>query len=72
MFSGSLAITTGAVDSISDSIASLAVYGGVKLSVRKTRKFPLGLYKIENLISVISALFIFFCGIRNCGQGHSF
>ena len=68
MFSGSLAITTGAVDSISDSIASLAVYGGVKLSVRKTRKFPLGLYKIENLISVIIALFIFFAGYEIAGR----
>jgi cation diffusion facilitator family transporter len=68
MFSGSLAITTGAVDSISDSIASLAVYGGVKLSVRKTRKFPLGLYKIENLISVFIALFIFFAGYEIAGR----
>jgi cation diffusion facilitator family transporter len=68
MFSGSLAITTGAVDSISDSIASLAVYGGLKLSVRKTRTFPLGLYKIENLISVVIALFIFFAGYEIAGR----
>jgi cation diffusion facilitator family transporter len=68
MFSGSLAITTGAVDSISDSIASLAVCGGVKLAVRKTRKFPLGLYKIENLISVIIDLFIFFAGYEIAGR----
>jgi len=68
MFSGSLAITTGAIDSISDSIASLAVCGGLKLSVRKTRKFPLGLYKIENLISVIIALFIFFAGYEIAGR----
>jgi len=60
--SGSLAVTAGAVDSISDSIASLAVYGGLKLSIRKTPKFPLGLYKIENLISVVVAIFIFFAG----------
>lgn len=61
-YSGSLAVTAGAIDSISDAVASLAVYGGVKLSTRKTKTFPLGLYKIENLISVVVALFIFFAG----------
>jgi divalent metal cation (Fe/Co/Zn/Cd) transporter len=62
LFSGSLAVTAGAVDSASDSLSSLAVYGGLKLSTRKTRTFPLGLYKIENVISVVVALCIFFAG----------
>jgi len=61
-FSGSLAITAGAIDSATDSFASLAVYGGVRLSTHKSETFPLGLYKIENLISVVIALFIFFAG----------
>lgn len=60
--SGSLAITAGAIDSATDSVASLAVYLGVILSARKTKTFPLGLYKIENLISVVIAIFIFFAG----------
>jgi cation diffusion facilitator family transporter len=60
--SGSLAVTAATIDSATDSIASLAVYAGLKLSKRKTRHFPLGLYKIENVISVIIALFIFFAG----------
>ena len=60
--SGSLAVTAGAIDSASDSVASLAMFAGVLLSTRKTRSFPMGLYKIENLISVIVALFIFFAG----------
>ncbi len=60
--SASLAVTAGAVDSAADSVASLAVFGGLLLSTRKTRTFPQGLYKIENLLSVIIALFIFFTG----------
>ena len=60
--SGSLAIAAGAIDSATDSVASLAVYLGVLLSARKTATFPQGLYKIENLISVIIAIFIFFAG----------
>jgi len=61
-FSGSLAVAAGAVDSAIDSVASLAVLCGLKLSTRKTRTFPYGLYKIENLISVIVSLFIFMAG----------
>jgi cation diffusion facilitator family transporter len=59
---GSLAITAGAIDSATDSVASAAVYGGVRLSTRKTRSFPYGLYKIENLISIVVAFFIFIAG----------
>lgn len=60
--SESLAITAGVIDSATDSIASLAVYGGLRLSVRKSPKFPLGLYKIENIISVAIAFFVFLSG----------
>jgi cation diffusion facilitator family transporter len=60
--SNSLALSASVVDSASDSLASLAVFAGVILSTRKTRQFPLGLYKIENIISVVVALFIFIAG----------
>lgn len=60
--SGSLAIVASAVDSTTDALASLAVWGGLKLSTRKTRSFPYGLYKIENVIQVAMALLIFFIG----------
>ncbi len=60
--SGSLAITASMIDSGTDSIASLALCAGLWLSVRKSQRFPLGLYKIENVISVIVALFIFLAG----------
>ena len=61
-FSGSLAVTAGAIDSGTDAVASLVLFGGLKLSTKKTPSFPLGLYKIENLISVFVALSIFFAG----------
>lgn len=63
-FSGSLAIIASAVDSATDSVASLAVWGGLRLSTRKSRTFPYGLYKIENVIQVVIALLILFSGIE--------
>jgi len=63
-FSSSLAVTAGAIDSATDSVASLALYGGLKLSTRKTPSFPQGLYKIENVLSVFVALSIFFVGFE--------
>ena len=62
VFSGSLAITASAIDSGTDAVASILIYGGVKLSTRKTRSFPMGLYKLENVASVVVALFIFIAG----------
>ena len=61
-YSQSLAVTASAIDSTTDAIASLVLMGGVKLSMRKFANFPLGLYKIENVISVVVAFFIFFAG----------
>jgi cation diffusion facilitator family transporter len=61
-WSNSLAVTASTIDSATDAIASLVLYVGLKLSTRKTSTFPLGLYKIENLLSVAVAFFIFFAG----------
>ncbi len=70
-FSGSLAIIASAIDSATDSIASLVLFIGLKLSARKTQAFPLGLYKIENLLSVAVAFFIFFAGYEIARQAFS-
>ena len=59
---GSLAITASAIDSGTDAVASLVIYGGIRLSDRKSRAFPLGLYKLENVASVVIALFILIAG----------
>lgn len=61
-FSGSLALAASAVDSATDVIASLTVWAGLRLSQRKSRAFPYGLYKIENVSSVVVALLIFLAG----------
>lgn len=61
-YSSSLAVTAGAIDSGTDAVASLLLFGGLQLSTRKSRSFPLGLYKIENVISVFVALSILFAG----------
>jgi cation diffusion facilitator family transporter len=58
----SLALTASIIDSAGDAVASLAVFVGVLLSTRKTKQFPLGLYKVENVISVVVAIFIFIAG----------
>jgi cation diffusion facilitator family transporter len=68
VLTGSLAITASAIDSGTDAVASLVIYGGVKLSTRKTRSFPLGLYKLENVASVAIALFIFIAGYEIAKQ----
>jgi cation diffusion facilitator family transporter len=59
---GSLALTASAIDSGTDAVASLVLLGGLHLSNLKTRRFPLGLYKIENMLSVVMALFIMLAG----------
>jgi cation diffusion facilitator family transporter len=61
-FSGSLALTADAIDSLTDSLGSLVIWGGIKLSSRKSHSFPYGLYKLENVMSVAVALLIFFAG----------
>ncbi len=60
VFSGSIAIRAEAFHSLTDLVASFTVFIGLKLSKRKSRAFPYGLYKIENLISMLIAFAIFY------------
>ncbi len=60
--SGSLALAASATDSAIDIFGSVAVLIGLAISKRKTKTFPLGLYKVENLVSVVIALLIFLAG----------
>lgn len=62
VFSGSLALIADSIHSISDVIGSGAVFIGLKISKRKSKSFPYGLYKVENLIALVSSLLIFFAG----------
>jgi len=59
---GSIALKADAIHSLTDFISTLAVFIGLKLSKRKSRNFPYGLYKVENLMALIVAFFIFWAG----------
>ena len=60
--SGSLALAADGIHSVVDVVASLAVLVGLRLSTRRTRTFPYGLYKVENVVEVAVALLIFVAG----------
>lgn len=62
IFSGSAALTADGVHSLSDLAASVSVYIGIIISNKKFKSFPHGLYKVENLVALISAFAIFFAG----------
>lgn len=51
LMTNSIAILAEGTDTVMDVVASIAVLVGLRLSMRKTRTFPSGLYKLENLIA---------------------
>jgi cation diffusion facilitator family transporter len=58
--SGSLALKADAIHSLADVVSSFTIFLGIVISDRKTRTFPEGLYKVENLVALASSIFIFF------------
>ncbi|MBW2090088.1 MAG: cation transporter [Deltaproteobacteria bacterium] len=58
--SGSIALKADAFHSLSDVVASSTVFIGLIIAKRKTKSFPYGLYKVENLVSVMVAIAIFY------------
>ena len=61
-FSGSLALLADAVHSTADVVSSASIWAGIRLSRRKTKRFPYGLYKVENLVALITSVLIFLAG----------
>jgi cation diffusion facilitator family transporter len=59
VLSGSLSLIGEAVHSLSDSFASVITYISIKFSTKRNERFPYGLYKLENLASVVISLFLF-------------
>ena len=57
--SGSLAVQAELIHNLVDFLTAVAVLIGLKLSTRKTKEFPYGLYKLENVITVGLAIMIF-------------
>lgn len=62
--SGSIAIFADAIHSLTDTVSSLLVFLGIVFSKKKTKKFPYGLYKLENFASLILSIMIFFAGFE--------
>jgi len=60
--SGSAGLAADAIHSASDVMASITVFAGLKISKRKSKRFPYGLYKVENFVSLIIAVAILFAG----------
>jgi len=57
--SNSLPVAAEAVHNLIDLLTAIAVLIGLRLSSRKTREFPYGLYKLENVIAVGLSISIF-------------
>lgn len=62
VISGSLAVTADAIHSLSDVVSSVIILVGIKISERPAQGFPYGLYKIENLVAMVTSVLIFFAG----------
>ena len=62
MISGSAALTADGIHSLSDLAASFSVLAGIVIANKKAKDFPMGLYKVENLVALVSAFAIFFAG----------
>ncbi len=57
--SGSLAVAAELIHNLVDLFAAAAVLIGLKLATRKSKAFPYGLYKVENLVAAGLAGMIF-------------
>jgi cation diffusion facilitator family transporter len=66
--SGSLAVAAEMVHNLVDLVSAVAVLVGVKVSERKSRAFPYGLYKVENVVTVVIAVLIFVTGYEIAKQ----
>jgi cation diffusion facilitator family transporter len=70
--SGSIVLIADSIHSFSDIIASLAVYIGLKLSMRKPdEKFPYGYYKIETFASLLVSAIIIITGIEIASESYN-
>ena len=66
--SGSLAVAAEMVHNLVDLVSAVAVLVGIKVSERKSRTFPYGLYKVENVVAIVIAVLIFVTGYEIAKQ----
>lgn len=57
--SGSLAVEAEMIHNLVDLLTAIGVLIGLKLSTRKSKDFPYGLYKLENVVTVVLAVMTF-------------
>ena len=57
--SGSLAVEAEMVHNVVDLFTAVAVLIGLKLATRKSKAFPYGMYKIENVVSIVLGIMTF-------------
>ena len=62
ILSGSKVLLADGIHSLADLAAAFSVYAGIVIANMKVKGFPYGLYKVENIISLVSAFAIFFAG----------
>ena len=62
VFSGSLALLADAVHSSADVVSFASIWAGLRISRRKSKSFPYGLYKVENLVALGTAVVILLAG----------
>ncbi|HII90733.1 MAG TPA: cation diffusion facilitator family transporter [Methanosarcina sp.] len=70
IYSGSTVLIADAVHTGLDIFASLAVWIGLKISLKSSGKhFPYGYYKAENIIALFVSLLILFSGVELLKEG---
>lgn len=62
LLSGSTVVLADAIHSLSDVIGALLVYGAVRVAPHRSARFPLGLYKLEDMAAVMGGLGVLFAG----------
>ena len=62
LFSGSTVVLADAIHSLSDVLGAVLVYVAVRLAPHQSRRFPLGLHKLEDMAAVIAGLVVLFAG----------
>jgi len=60
LFSGSTVVIADAVHSLSDVFGALLVYGAVRVAPHRSRRFPFGLYKLEDVAAVVGGFVVLF------------
>ena len=70
-YTGSLALCADALHSLTDVVGSVSVFVGLKFAERKTKSFPYGLYKLENLVALVTSAFIFLAAYEILHQAFS-